>query len=136
MRKIYFQSILVWFALVVFAILNGLVRNEFYQDEMLEISAHQISSFTGIIGFLFIIYIFLKNTKAIYTKKNLFSIAFMWLLLTLIFEFSFGHFIAGHSWEKLFFDYNLLAGRLWSLVLLSIFIGPYLIGTILLKSKK
>ena len=42
------------------------------------------------------------------------------------FEFSFGHFVAGHSWSRLFQDYNLFAGRLWVLVLLWLTLAPYL----------
>ncbi len=46
--------------------------------------------------------------------------------MTVIFEFGFGHYIMGHSWSKLLHDYNLLAGRLWLVVLLAILTGPYL----------
>ena len=46
--------------------------------------------------------------------------------MTILFEFLFGHFIAGHPWSHLFHDYNLLAGRLWVLVLLWTAITPYL----------
>lgn len=133
MNLIYLQAIGLWFVFMVFAILNGIARNSLYQDKMKELTAHQISSFTGIIGFLFIIYFFLKFTKASYSSKDLLLIGFLWLGMTIVFEFLFGHFVAGHSWQRLFQDYNLLAGRLWVLVLLSVLIGPWLIDRVLFK---
>jgi hypothetical protein len=47
-----------------------------------------------------------------------------WLVLTVIFEFLFGHFVMGHPWSSLFHDYNLLAGRVWVLVLIWIAAAP------------
>jgi hypothetical protein len=45
--------------------------------------------------------------------------------MTVAFEFGFGHYVAGHSWSLLLADYNLLAGRVWSLFLIWITIVPY-----------
>jgi len=42
-----------------------------------------------------------------------------------LFEFGFGHWVAGHSWRRLLADYKLLAGRLWALVLVWIGIAPW-----------
>jgi hypothetical protein len=55
------------------------------------------------------------------------TVGVIWLLLTVAFEFSFGHFVAHHSWEKLFQDYNILAGRLWVLVLLGVALLPVIV---------
>lgn len=48
-------------------------------------------------------------------------------MLTVAFEFGFGHYVAGHSWDKLLADYNLLRGRVWSLFLVWIAVMPYVI---------
>ena len=42
--------------------------------------------------------------------------------MTVAFEFGFGHFVAGHSWQRLLGDYNLLEGRVWLLFLLWILV--------------
>jgi apolipoprotein N-acyltransferase len=47
--------------------------------------------------------------------------------MTVIFEFGFGHYVAGHSWSHLLADYNLLAGRVWFLFLIWIALLPYVI---------
>ena len=54
-------------------------------------------------------------------------IGFNWLILTVIFEFLFGHYVMGHTWERLLQDYNIFKGRLWSLVLMWNLIMPYVI---------
>jgi hypothetical protein len=46
--------------------------------------------------------------------------------LTVLFEFIFGRLVMKHPWSKLLADYNLLAGRLWLLVLLWLVIAPVL----------
>ncbi|MDY6953749.1 MAG: hypothetical protein SWE60_19755 [Thermodesulfobacteriota bacterium] len=46
--------------------------------------------------------------------------------MTILFEFLLGHFLLGHSWGRLFHDYNLLKGRLWSLLLVWTALAPYL----------
>ena len=43
------------------------------------------------------------------------------------FEFGFGHYVAGHSWSKLFADYSLLTGRVWLLFLAWVTVVPYVI---------
>lgn len=48
----------------------------------------------------------------------------IWLAATVAFEFGFGHYVVGHSWNKLLRDYNFMKGRLWLLVLIWILIMP------------
>ncbi len=58
-------------------------------------------------------------------------IGILWTVMTVCFEFGFFHFVAAVPWEKLLADYNILAGRLWLLVLLTTLFGPPTIGAIL-----
>jgi hypothetical protein len=46
--------------------------------------------------------------------------------MTIIFELLFGHYVIGHSFAKLFEDYNVLKGRVWLLVLIWTTVAPYL----------
>ena len=43
------KYILVWFVLVIVAIINGAIRNEVYKDALGDLRAHQLSTLTGII---------------------------------------------------------------------------------------
>ena len=95
------------------------------------LTAHQISTVTAIV--LSHNDVFLKWTSAEYTGKDLLVIGGMWLGMTTFFEFIFGHYVMGNSWSRLFHDYNILEGRVWSLVLLTVLVGPYLVGKYLLR---
>ncbi len=123
-RKFHLRVVGVWLLLAVLANINGLVRNFGYGQFVSELTAHQISAVIFIFILLGVSYLFFG--KKDYTVKELWLAGSMWLVMTVIFEFLFGHFVIGHSWQKLFFDYNLLAGRLCSVVLLVTLLAPRL----------
>ena len=54
------------------------------------------------------------------------TIGLVWLGMTVAFEFLFGHYVAKRSWSDLLHDHNLLAGRVWVVVLVWVTIAPYL----------
>ena len=58
--------------------------------------------------------------------RELLTVGFVWLLLTVAFEFLFGRLVMGLSWDRLGSDYNLLEGGLMPLGLLVLFFSPLL----------
>jgi len=131
--KILLFALGIWFIFVIAAILNGVLRNSFITPKVGEHAGHVISTIIFICVILMGTYLFISNLKINYTKTDLLLIGAFWLILTILFEFVFGHYVMAHSWNKLFADYNILKGRVWSLVLLTTFIAPLLIGSILRK---
>ena len=117
---------LAWFGLMVIAVLNGALRTLVYGKRMPELRAHQISCFTGIFLIGIAVY-FLNKIWPLETGIQSLIIGLLWLVMTVLFEFGFGHFIMKHPWEKLFHDYRMDKGRLWILVLLWTAIVPYVI---------
>lgn len=114
-----------WVGLVILAILNGIIRLKGYAPFMNELSAHQVSTVIGLC--LFAIYLwFFTGFFPIASSRQAWIIGGMWLFMTIIFEFLFGHYVAGHSWAKLLRDYNVLEGRAWLLVLIWTAVAPYL----------
>ncbi|MDD5712240.1 MAG: hypothetical protein PHY31_05700, partial [Smithellaceae bacterium] len=114
-----------WLGMVVIAVINGTLRVKGYGPYMDELTAHQISTFTGII--LFSIYIWLIMRKwPLTTAAQAAFVGALWLFLTVTFEFGFGHYAMGHPWEELLHDYNIFAGRLWSFILVWTAVAPYL----------
>jgi len=63
--------------------------------------------------------------------RTLWTLGVAWTVLTVAFEFLFGHFVMGHPWSRLLHDYNLLAGRVWLLVLLTTLLAPVLLGRLI-----
>lgn len=120
---IYISS---WIGLVILAILNAAVRQKGYGQYMTELSAHQVSTFIFVI--LIGIYTYLiTGAFALQSSRQVLIVGGIWLIMTITFEFIFGHYIMGHSWSKLFQDYNLIQGRVWVVVLIWTFLAPYTI---------
>lgn len=118
------RYLFAWLLLAAVAIANGVLREYTYGKKVSELAAHQISTITAIM-FMGIVVWGLTRLWPIASAGQAWLIGVVWLVLTIAFEFGFGHFVAGHSWSKLSTDYNLLKGRLWSLLLIWIAVMPY-----------
>lgn len=123
MKWIYFLS---WVPGIPIAILNGLLRESCYTRYLSELAAHQASTVSFIILFGVYVWFVLRWLK-LSSSREAFRVGLTWLALTIVFEFLFGHYVMGNPWESLFHDYNLLAGRLWILVLLWITASPLIL---------
>ena len=120
------KYILAWFPMILIAIANGFFREKILVRRLNELQAHQVSTVSMIILFGIYVWVLFKIWSPMSVYQAI-SIGLIWLFLTIIFEFLFGHYVAGHSWEKLLYDYNILQGRVWILVLIWISIAPYII---------
>ncbi len=127
--KILLSALGMWFIFVIAAILNGTFRVSFITPRVGEYAGHVISTFTFICVILAATYLFLGYLDAELSRNDLLLIGALWLVLTVAFEFLFGHYVMGHSWEKLLADYNIFKGRVWVLVLITTFLAPWLVGT-------
>ena len=112
-----------WLVLAVLAIVNGILRGSTYGRMVPELAAHQISTFTAIVLTGTAVWFFHRR-HPIASIREAWLIGAMWLAMTIAFEFGFGHFVAGHSWERLLADYDVLSGRVWSLFLVWILVMP------------
>lgn len=112
-----------WLPLIAIGILNGFIREIGYKKYVGDLTAHQISTLSGILLMGFYIW-WLTGKWEIGTSSQALIIGVIWLGMTVAFEFLFGHYVMGHSWSKLFHDYNLLKGRIWVVVLIWVTIAP------------
>jgi len=117
---------IAWLALAIIAVINGSVREFTYAKYVSELAAHQISTLSGIVLTGLFVW-FLNRIWPIQSTAQAWTIGAIWFAMTILFEFGFGHFIAGHSWAQLFADYNLLAGRIWAVFLIWILVLPSVI---------
>ena len=115
-----------WFLLVVVGVLNGAVRGATYGKRLSELSAHQLSTVTGMLATGVVIWL-LSRIWPLQSAAQAWVIGIAWLLMTVTFEFGFGRYVAGHSWARLFVDYALFSGRLWLLFLVWIAVLPWLL---------
>jgi hypothetical protein len=122
--KIFLIYTAIWLGMVILAIYNGAMREKVYGKFMGELTAHQLSTLAWII--LFGVYIWiLTGWVRIESSRQALLIGGIWLIMTTVFEFVFGHYIMMHPWNRLLHDYNILKGRVWSLVLIWTFVAPY-----------
>jgi hypothetical protein len=116
---------LAWLAMPLIGIANGALRVLVYQDALGDTAAHQVSCLTGIL--LFALYSwFIARRRPFSSGRQALTVGLTWMALTIAFEFGFGLFVAGQPLSALLADYNVLAGRFWPLVLLTIGFAPYL----------
>ena len=108
---------------MIIGILNGILRVSTYGKLTSDLIAHQLSTLTGILLSGIAVWILWKYCR-LESSRQAWIVGGIWFLLTILFEFGFGHFIVGHSWQHLLADYNILKGRIWSLFLVWILIMP------------
>jgi hypothetical protein len=116
-----------WLALLVAMVANGFVRVVVVEPRLGELLARQVATATGVAIVVAAAGIFVQKRPHA-GPAELIGAGAVWLVLTLAFEFLFGHYVAGASWRELLADYDVRAGRLWPLVLLAVFLGPWLWG--------
>jgi len=135
MKKLLIKALLTWFLFIPVAIVNGVVRETVYKPYVGDLPAHQISCFIGIAAFILLSFLMLKKVVKEIGTSQLLWVGFLMVLMTIIFEFSFGHFVERLPWERLLYDYNIIKGRLWLLVLLAELVTPLLVKKLLLLKK-
>jgi len=114
-----------WLGMTLIAIFNGTIREKTYGRTLRALAAHQLSTITMLILLGFYIWV-LTGFFPIESSGQAFLIGCLWCSMTIAFEFGFGHFFMGHSWDKLFHDYRIFKGRIWSLVVVFTAVAPYI----------
>jgi hypothetical protein len=128
------KAVVAWFALFVVMFTNGIARVLVLQPRLGEHRARQVASVTGVVLVLLVSSLFVRATPRA-TSGQLLRVGVGWLAGTLAFEFLFGHFVSGLSWIALLADYDVLKGRLWSLVVVSVGLGPWVLGRVSGRSR-
>jgi len=123
----YLYAVFTWLILALLASVNGWVRNKVYKKSLGELTAHQLSTIIFIGVIFFVTYFFVK-LSGLDNSLDLWMVGLSWLVLTIIFEFIFGHYVWKHPWGKLLHDYNLRKGRVWIFVLIATLIAPCVVS--------
>ena len=117
------KYVLAWIPGIAVGILNGMLREGLYGQVMNELPAHQLSGVSFVL--LFGVYVwFIVPWLGLSPGSEAIRLGLTWLVLTVVFEFLFGHFVMDHSWDRLLHDYNILEGRVWVFVLAWIAAAP------------
>jgi hypothetical protein len=115
----------IWLLIVVAAIINGLLRENLIAPVVGIEAALSISGITlSIVIFLFSLMSvpFIGSSET----KTYLCVGIYWGLLTLSFEFLFGHYVVGKSWVEIMQVFNIQKGDLFIVVLFVTAFSPWL----------
>ena len=129
------KAVAMWFVLLVAMFGNGMLRVFVLQPRMGEDPARQVACLTGLV-IVFTLSAFFVRAVPDTSPGQLLKVGTIWLVFTVAFEFLFGHFGAGLSWVELVGEYNLLRGRLWTLVLLGTLTAPWVWGRLRARASR
>ena len=111
------------------AVVNGTFRVILLDPRLGEPVAHIVSSLMLSLFILLLAWVLVPWAGPQSAPAAL-ALGGLWLLLTLAFEFGFGHFVAHKPWRELLADYNIAAGRIWVLVLLTTLLAPLIVARV------
>ena len=115
-----------WLGMLALAFANGTARAVGYQPVVGETAARQIATGTllGLLGG----YVWVVHRRApLPDTATATAVGGVWALLTLGFEFGFGHYVVGTSWADLLADYDVSRGRIWVLIPIATAAAPALV---------
>ena len=115
---------LLWFPMVLLAVINGAAREMLYKASLGDLGAHQLSTVTLLLLFSIYIWLVIRRWPPASDRQAM-LVGLLWLVLTLAFEFGFGRF-GGRSWSSLLQEYNVVAGTVWVLIPAWVAVAPFI----------
>ena len=129
--RLYLLGLVLWFVMLVLAVLNGTLRDFVYGAAMGEPTRHVVGTVIALVLHFAAVYLFVKHFAAGAGDGELLLLGLMLAALTIAFEFGFFGAVRGVPYEKLAADYNIFKGRLFGLVILNALLAPYLSSKLL-----
>lgn len=120
---------MIWFVIALLAIANGLFREKILLSVLGQSIALPVSGILLSLIVFFVTYLsfslFGKHNASTYVLIGL-----QWVVMTLLFEVLFGHYVMGSSWSDISQVFNPMKGDLFILVLLVSLFSPLLVAKI------
>jgi hypothetical protein len=105
------RALIVWVLIMCAETVHGILRTLFIAPRIGDFRARQLAVFTASLIILAIATATIRWMRA-EDRRALWTIGFVWVLLTLAFEVLLGHFVFGFSWSRIGSDYDLFRGGL------------------------
>jgi hypothetical protein len=119
------RAITVWLLVMVVEFVHGTLRWILLRPHVGDFRSGQIGVFTGSVLFLLVVY-FCEPWMKLRSAADCLRVGALWLGMTLAFEWSFGHYVMGRSWESIAAEYNLLRGGLMPIGLVIFAMSPWI----------
>ena len=105
------RALIVWFVFLVFAIINGALREGLLVRPFGTKMAHILSTI-NLSAVILAVGMAAGPWIGYQSSADAWAVGALWVSLTLAFEFLAGHYLFGKSWAILLDDYNVLQGRI------------------------
>ena len=123
MIGLFLRACLVWFAILLVAIVNGAFRQGVLIPRLGDAAAHVGSTVLLSIAVIAVTFFTIRWISPT-SVSDCWSMGILWVVMTMAFEFLGGHYLFGKPWVELFADYKINQGRIWVLVLFVTFMAP------------
>ena len=123
----YAKLVKAWLVILPFMIMNGIFRELVLKQLVPAAVADALSVAIGIPIMVALTRLLLRPLSGRPTSELLRASVTL-VVLTVAFEFLFGHYVDRKSWEDLLRNYELWNGRLWPLALATLAFLPFLWG--------
>ncbi len=117
------RSLAVWLLIILAETVHGIVRAVSLVPVVGDLRARQIGVLIGSVIILAIATGSIKWMGA-KTRSQLLAVGALWLILTVGFEFLFGHYVTGASWDRLLSDYDPARGGFLALGMIVLAFAP------------
>ncbi len=119
------KSIVLWFSILLLAIGNGVFRETILIPATGR-TAGLLASGAILSACIWVVAWFGVAWCGPGSSRRWLRIGGLWVILTVVFEFSFGHFVEHKTWAELLGAYAFRDGNVWPLVLVFTFLAPTL----------
>lgn len=124
------RAVAIWLLLLVVAFAGAGLRTGLLEPRVGEAAAHVAGTLIVVLAFASVIWLTIPWVVPDFGSRRLAAVGLGWTLATIVFEFGFGHYVMGHPWSRLLADYDVTAGRIWVLVLLTLLVTPGVAGVV------
>ena len=118
----------VWVTMAVAMSANGIFRELVLKHYTSSSVANVLSAALGVVIIALITRVGFRPLGPADSLSSLATLAVALVVLTVAFEFLFGHYVDGKSWRELAEIYAIWRGKLWPLVLASLVLAPFIWG--------
>jgi hypothetical protein len=115
----------VWVAMILAESVHGVLRSLYLAPLMGDFNARRVGVLVGSLLILAIAFAFARWLGEL-SRRQLFAIGTVWVVLTVAFEIALGPLVLHASWARIAADYDLTQGGLMGFGLIALWCSPWL----------
>ena len=119
----------IWIFLALLAIVNGVIRDKLLAPKIGQ-KVSLLLSGVSLSLLIFCVTLILVPFLNMSSAHGFLCVGIIWVLMTLAFEFLFGHYVVGEPWERIIEVFYLHRGNLYLLALVATLLSPCLAAKI------